>query len=199
MPEHTNTPDLSPATAKRTPAVVLVGLRGSGKSTVATALAERLDVPCRDLDTLALEACGLPSIELVFSGLGEARWREAEESSLSSALEDRPVVLSLGGGAPTVPGITSLLNEARARKEAWVVWLDASPSLLAERIGSHDHHRPPLRFHSDGRPCSPLEESRILRTERAVAYGAVSDLVVENKDSVEELVDRLLPLIPTSG
>lgn len=196
MSEHTDQPERDRLTDSRVEAIVLVGLRGSGKTTIARALAERLERPCLDLDALALTACALPTIESVFSGPGEAHWRAAEEASLREALSGEPMVLSLGGGAPTVPAIAALLNEVREQRRAWVLWLDAAPELLAERIGAHDHERPPLRFRSDGTPRTPLEESRMLRSERALAYAGVSDLVIENKRSIEDALDRILPRIP---
>ncbi len=174
------------------PVVAVVGLRGSGKSTIGRLLAERLARPWHDLDQLALARCGLQTIREVFEGPGESRWREAEAEALRRQLEQGSQVLSLGGGAPTRPEVAGLLADHRARGTAIVIWLDAAPEVLAARIGSHDDERPPLLADEAGRPVPPLEEARILRGRREAAYRAVSDVILCNENDPASAVDRLL-------
>ena len=172
--------------------VVLIGLRGSGKTTIGRALAERLHCPWSDLDDRALALCEQATIQAVFDGPGATRWRAAEAEALESALTDRPGILSLGGGAPCVPEVVDLLNTARRHRRARVIWLDASSECLARRIGAHDQARPPLRSHPDGSPLNPLEESQLLRAERSDTYRALADRVVDTEPPLEQVLEAIL-------
>ena len=170
----------------------MIGLRGSGKTTIGRALAERLGCAWSDLDDRALALCDEPTIRAVFEGPGAASWRAAEARALEEALTERPSVLSLGGGAPCVPEILEALNLARRERRARVIWLDASSECLASRIGTHDQARPPLRAHPDGSPLTPLEESDQLRSERSDAYRALADRVIDTDAPLEQVLEELL-------
>ena len=172
--------------------VVLIGLRGSGKTTIGRALAERLQRPWSDLDQRALALCDEATIQDVFDGPGAARWRAAEAEALEVALADHPSVLSLGGGAPTVAAVRDQLNTARTQRHARVIWLDASSECLARRIGKHDQQRPPLCTHADGAPLNPLEESQLLREQRSETYRALSDQIVDTEPPLDEVLDRII-------
>ncbi len=90
------------------PKAVLVGLPGSGKSTIGRRLAKALDVPLLDTDAAIEETTGRTIAE-IFATDGEAEFRRIEEEVISSALESHDGVLSLGGGAITTPGVRDAL------------------------------------------------------------------------------------------
>jgi shikimate kinase len=109
------------------PVVVLVGPPGSGKSTIAGLLAERLDTVHRDTDT-EVEARAGKAISDIFVDSGEAAFRELERAAVRAALRDTGVV-SLGGGAVLDP-------ETRADLAGHqVVFLDVGLAEAAKRVG----------------------------------------------------------------
>lgn len=80
------------------PRAVVVGPPGAGKSTVGVLLAERLDVPFRDVDEDVVRTAGKP-ISDIFTGDGEPAFRVLEEQAVATALAEHDGVLALGGGA----------------------------------------------------------------------------------------------------
>ena len=90
------------------PKAVLVGLPGSGKSTIGRRLAKALGVNMLDTDA-AIEAQTGRSIADIFANDGEPEFRRIEETVVRAALAEHDGVLSLGGGAVTTPGVRAAL------------------------------------------------------------------------------------------
>ena len=132
---------------------MLVGLSGSGKSTIGRALAERLGRPLVDTDALIVQRAGRP-IPRVFEDQGESAFRALERDAVDSALAGPDAVIATGGGAPVDPD---------NRRKLWdgnlVVWLDAPVDALAARVGRGGAGRPLLA----GDPTSRLEQLRAAR------------------------------------
>lgn len=173
------------------PLVVLIGLRGAGKTTVGRLLAAALRRPFLDLDDLALARLGRASVRDVFSALGEPAWREAESLAFERELRDRrPSVLALGGGAPMVEAIAARLADARAAGDAAVVWLACDAAAAAQRLAADPGDRPSL----SGRGITDeLEE--LLRTRepryRALATHRV-DASLDDPATVADAAMRAL-------
>lgn len=109
--------------------ILLVGLPGAGKSTLAPLLAKALGLPARDSDALIEQAMGR-SIAEIFAGEGESRFRAEERRVLERLLSGPAAVIAAGGGALLDPG----LREA-AQARATTIWLDADLDTLAARLG----------------------------------------------------------------
>ena len=90
------------------PKAVLVGLPGSGKSTIGRRLAKALGVSLLDTDVAIEERTGR-SIADIFATDGEQEFRRIEEEVVRAALADHDGVNSLGGGAVTSPGVCDAL------------------------------------------------------------------------------------------
>lgn len=143
------------------PKVIISGFMGSGKSTVAKLLAERLDQPFVDLDEEIERRSGRPIRELFGAG-GEAHFRTIERQTLAAVLSDpRALVLATGGGSLLEP--EAALCAARAGR---VFTLLAAPKTLARRLAAAQD-RPML----DRPPGTELEAHiRNLLKARESAY-----------------------------
>ena len=152
----------APKSARDTPAVfdkpiALVGLMGSGKSVIGRRLAKQLGLTFADSDQLVTKMAGV-SIADVFDLAGEAKFRDMEFRAIQNQLQKPPHVLATGGGAFCEPETAALL-----RKNATVVWLQASPGTLLKRIGDITS-RPLLQT------GPPLEILQQLQTDRVPSY-----------------------------
>lgn len=148
--------------------LILIGLRGTGKSTAGRATADLLARPFIDLDerTADIVGCDAPTC---FAQHGESAWRAAEVQALQIALDlDRPSILALGGGTPIAPGAEAILRLAQAEHAARIAWLDAPAEVLLERIGD-DPARPPLTA------LPPLEEMREIDEQRRPVFQRIAD------------------------
>ena len=156
--------------------LVLVGLSGTGKSTVAPLLAERRGVVAVDLDRLLEQRFGRP-VAQVFLEDGEPEFRRAEAELLAEVLVGPPAVVATGGGAVLDP-------ESRRRlADAFVVWLSAPIDLLVRRLSDVAERRPLLAD-------DPATALRAMATEREPLYREVADLVVDvARRSPEEIAD----------
>lgn len=149
--------------------MVLVGLMGSGKSTVGQRVATRLDRHFVDADA-ALEEIADRTIAQVFEHDGEAGFRDLEADTFEELLEHHePCVIASGGGL-----VLRAENRARLRRpDVTVVYLEADPAFLASRVKPKPH-RPLLNGDQ-----SPREVLARLHAERSALYAEVADLTVE--------------------
>jgi shikimate kinase len=149
-----------------TRAIVLVGMMGSGKTTVGKKLASKLQLPFVDTDA-EIERREGRSVAEIFAADGEPSFRATESQVLGELLTaDAPKVIATGGGAVLDPGNRTLL-----RQHAIVVWLQAPAGVLAQRVGD-DTSRPLL---ADD-PRTTIDR---LLVERAPLYREVADHIVE--------------------
>ncbi|WP_240046751.1 3-dehydroquinate synthase [Paracraurococcus ruber] len=157
--------------------VVLVGMPGSGKSSIGRRLSVRFGLPFLDADTEIEAAAGLPITE-IFSRYGEPHFRDGERRVISRLLAGPPVVLATGGGA---------FADARTRAAiqasgAVSVWLRCRLPTLLKRVAGRDHR--PMFLNAD-----PAEVLQRLMTARHPLY-AEADLVIQCTDESPETTTR---------
>lgn len=147
------------------PRVVLVGLPGSGKTTIAKRLANALNTTALDTDQMIEKRFCAPCGE-VFNELGELRFREVEAEAVAQALHSDGIV-SLGGGAVLMASTRALLVDQR------VVYLHVTAKEGVRRT-SGNASRPLLNVED---PAARYQE---LLEERAQFYEEVANLLVHS-------------------
>lgn len=159
--------------------VVLVGMMGSGKTAVGTALAARMGVPFRDSDAEIVEAASM-SIAEIFERDGEPFFRDREHEVIARLLDSEPGILSTGGGA-----FLAERNREIIRTRGVSVLLDADVELLWNRV-KHKDTRPLLRTPD---PRATLEA---IYAERVPVY-AKADLKVQARPeyAIADMVDKV--------
>lgn len=167
--------------------IYLVGLMGSGKTTVAGIVAARLGWRCVDTDALA-EARAGRSIPQIFAVQGEAAFRRLEHEVLSEVAGGRGQVVATGGGIVLLPENRRLLRDT-----GFTVYLEAPPEELYRRLsrGRGMAGRPLLAVED------PLARLRALQAEREHLYREVAHAVVSTRGltpgAVAERVLRACP------
>jgi len=172
--------------------IVLIGYRGSGKTTIGRLLADRLSKSFADSDEKIVVDSGM-TIREIFERDGEEKFREMETAAIGELAGLEDYVLSLGGGAP--------LREENRRAILsgghTIVYLRADPVELHRRI-HHDAataaHRPHLTKLGGG-----IEEIRSVLAAREPIYRQMSGAEVDvTHASPEQVVDMIMKLIPPS-
>jgi shikimate kinase len=160
--------------------IIIVGFMGSGKSTVAQALARRLNSAMIDLDREIARTYGR-SPKQIIEQEGESVFRRIETEVLGRVLKDNNAqVVALGGGAWTVPTNRNLISEDGAIS----VWLDARFELCWQRIVDSGSERPLARNESQARA---LHEERLSYYSKANLHIDAS----ENK-SADQIADEVI-------
>lgn len=144
--------------------ILLVGMPGSGKSTIGKLLAEKSGREFVDTDEMIVEKEGR-SIPEIFAENGEEYFREVEEKCVCEACKKMGLVISTGGGA-----IKSEVNRNAMKENSAIVFLNREISHLA----------------TDSRPLSSSEEKiKLMYEERFPIYKSLADYIVEVNDNPE--------------
>lgn len=167
--------------------ISLVGLPGSGKSTVGRQLARRLHLPFVDSDHAIEERLGC-SIREYFEREGEDRFRDVEQEVLDDLTRGHLGVLSTGGGS-----VLRQANRQNLRQRGKVVYLKSSPDELFRRL-RHDMNRPLLQV------SDPLGRLRDLYSLRDPMYRETAHFVLETgRPSVATLVNMIVMQLELAG
>ena len=169
--------------------IALVGMMGTGKSTVAARVAATLGWTCIDVDAV-IEARTARAISDIFATDGEAAFRAIEADVVADVLGGQDVtrrgcvgcVVALGGGAVLTPSNRERLADCDA-----VVWLHAEPAVLARRLAG-DASRPLLAG-------DPLARLVALAGEREGIYRSVATHDIDVAElGIDDVVARIVDI-----
>ncbi len=164
--------------------ILLIGYRGTGKTTVGRLLAARLGQTFADVDD-AIEAAAGKSIADIFAAESETGFRDRESAALAELCARSGYVLATGGGA-----VLRAANRAALKESGFVVWLTADPATIWERMRSDPTtlaRRPNLTA------TGGEAEVRALLAAREPLYREVADFAVASDTvSPDGVADAIL-------
>lgn len=165
----------------------LIGLPGSGKSSVGRQLARRLQLAFVDSDHVIEQRLGC-SIREFFDREGEAPFRDLEQAVLDDLTRTHQGVLSTGGGSVLRPA-----NREHLHQRSHVIYLRSSPDEIFRRL-RHDASRPLLQVED------PLQRLRDLYADRDPLYRETAHFVIETgRPSVATLVNMIVMQLELAG
>jgi shikimate kinase len=165
----------------KTEKVYLVGFMGAGKTTVARALARRLDWKMLDIDE-SIEKREHQTVATLFAKKGEGHFRATERSVLVEQLGSRHVVVATGGGTFVDPQNRALIN-----RDGMSVWIDVPLDRLIARVPA-DGRRP---------LASDRAEFERLYLLRRGSYEQAHHRIDASRASIDAIVEQLLDWLQT--
>jgi len=150
--------------------IILIGMPGSGKTTIASALSELLHREIQDTDQLIVKNAGC-TIPEIFDREGEAGFRKQETQAIREVANRSGLILATGGGCVTVPENIPLL-----RQNGILFWLQRELDSLP----------------TDGRPLSKSNDLHQMYLRRKPLYEAAADYIIQNDGSVADTIDQIL-------
>ncbi len=168
--------------------IYLMGMMGSGKTTLGRLLAEELGSPFADTDEW-IEARANCSIAGIFREHGEAHFRDLETTTLLELSQQTGWVISLGGGAVLRP-----INRQLIQAGGYSIYLKVQPETILTRLPEHPYR--PLLMGRD-------RNERLILLEKLLAarepYYLQADCVIENDRTPEEALEQILQKLRDAG
>jgi shikimate kinase len=165
--------------------VVLIGLPGSGKTTVGALVAARLSAGFVDIDAVLVRREGKP-VAMIFAEKGEAAFRDLERQEMETTLANDPAIIAPGGGWAAQPGAVD-----GAKTRAFVIYLRTRADTAAQRAAP-EGTRPVLMGGE-----SPVERMRHLLKEREAAYALAHDKIDTDKKTAAQVAADVVRLAQT--
>jgi shikimate kinase len=167
--------------------IVLIGFRGTGKSTVGRLLAKRLKRDFIDSDKHVEGSTG-KTIKSIFEDDGEERFRQIEADTIAELSTGNNKVISAGGGA-----VLREVNVNNLKVNGYLVLLEATPEIIHSRITQDEkttQQRPSLT------DKTPLDEIKHLLEQRENAYKSAADFTINTTyASCEDIVNEIITVI----
>ncbi len=170
--------------------IVFIGYMGSGKTTIAQLLSQKLNLPFEDLDQI-IENEEKSSIKSIFETKGEVYFRKLEHSTLKNFIEsNEKFILSLGGGTPCYANNINLLKE----KGCVIIYLNASLDELYNRLAliSNKIQRPLIADLNTNEIKDFIAKQLF---ERNYFYNQANMIIKVDNKSIVEIVDEIENLL----
>lgn len=165
--------------------IVLVGMPGSGKSSIGRRLGQRLGLFFSDADA-EIEAAANMTIPEIFQSRGEAEFRKGEQKVIIRLLDTGPQVIATGGGA-----FMNADTRARIKEKGVSIWLKADVETLLKRVKRKSNR--PLLQNPD-----PEGTLRNLLATREATYAEADLTITSCEVPHEEVVEAIVNLLDTS-
>lgn len=162
--------------------IVLVGMMGSGKTTIGKLLSKEFSLPFYDSDEEIVKKLGMSIVD-IFQSQGEEVFREEEAKTIKKILRKDQYICALGGGSLLSQEIRDIV-----KKDIISIWLQASVDDLYERL-KDDKSRPKLDVMDTRNEIFNLNQQR-------EKFYKMSDIVVNTGNKSEDMiVSEIVPLI----
>lgn len=167
--------------------IYLVGMMGSGKSTVGRFLSENLQRPFIDADDYLVKRSDFKSINEIFNSQDEAFFRKLEEKTMLTLSQKNEIIIATGGGVVLNP-----INIKRMHDSGTVIYIDVPIDILVNRL-SNDQHRPLLK---NTNLHDKLQS--ILNIREDLYQQAANYIISVKKESPREVSDHIQRLLKES-
>lgn len=160
--------------------IFLIGYMGSGKTTIGSEVAKRLNLNFVDMDA-HIENQQHKTVAEIFTELGEEKFRELERNCLLEVSEFENVVISTGGGAPCFFDNMEIMNSTGE-----TFYISLNPKLLSDRLKTTNIHKRPILASYDGNDLAEFIASAL--QEREPFYNRAKFIVSGTDKEIEDKI-----------
>ena len=158
--------------------ITLCGMMGSGKSAVGKILAKKINFNFIDTDKLIEEKTG-KSISEIFDEDGENKFRKLEQTIICDILQNKKIIVSLGGGAIINSETRKIIN-----KNSFSIYLNVKIDILKKRLKKSRNR--PLIFGKD------LHQTLTELLKKREKFYKKTDLIITNEKNINETVNNII-------
>ncbi len=162
--------------------IVLIGMMGSGKTTIGKLLGEKLTLRSIDIDVI-IEQNEKRTVSEIFQNEGEKYFRNIERETIKKNFTNKDLIISLGGGA-----FEDQLTQELLLKNSTVIYLKTSPNVILERI-KNNTNRPLLKNQMT------VEKIQSIILQRQKNYELANITILTDNKNTDRIVEEILGVI----
>lgn len=162
--------------------IVLIGMMGSGKTTIGKLLGEKLTLRSIDIDVI-IEQNEKRTVSEIFQNEGEKYFRNIERETIKKNFTNKDLIISLGGGA-----FEDQLTQELLVKNSTVIYLKTSPNVILERI-KNNTNRPLLKNQMT------VEKIQSIILQRQKNYELANITILTDNKNTDKIVEEILGVI----
>lgn len=162
--------------------IVLIGMMGSGKTTIGKLLGEKLTLRSIDIDAI-IEQNERRTVSEIFQNEGEKYFRNIERETIKKNFTNKDLIISLGGGA-----FEDQLTQELLLKNSTVIYLKTSPNVILERI-KNNTNRPLLKNQMT------VEKIQSIILQRQKNYELANITILTDNKNTDKIVEEILGVI----